>query len=467
MTKFKRKYNEIAKIKGDFFSDFVTKEITKTNGSKILTIELVGRKLFSNAQIINSYPNDLSSNKSSLIDKNELEDVEIYPLKSQKSPIESEKRITLNNFIIEEPIINDSFLDSGVKKGQISGIAYASVGEWIEVPLKEDKSASKKPYNNINSKIEDDSKTINDPNLDTSHLIKPVDAKRKGCWPLNRKQKSNILKKTTDGLDSSTNTTNDSNLAGSQQNNKSLTNGGCLGSGCGGSGCNTGAGCNNLVPGGCGSFGSGCQRIGCGLLSLLLLLGLLLGLLKQCNNNSSNNEDRAYDDVRVDTVRVYEIDTVEKVILDTLYSIDTVKLTDTMYTVIKNALPLPNVLFKSNSAIIRSSSIQGIKSLGDSLSIHEEINMIIAGHTDASGDDKHNDTLSFCRAKSVKDVLVDSCGISSERLIFEGYGENCPIEDNKSMEGKTTNRRVEFRYFGESSGVCEEFKIQINDSKVS
>ncbi|MDG2343179.1 MAG: OmpA family protein, partial [Flavobacteriales bacterium] len=231
-------------------------------------------------------------------------------------------------------------------------------------------------------------------------------------------------------------------------------------------------GCANRMPGGCGSLGSGClpswamgcQRIGCGLLSFLLLLALLLWLLRECNNaTSTNNDEKAYDEVRVDTVRVYETDTVETVILDTLFSVDTIQLTDTMYTVIKNALPLPNVLFKSNSAIIRASSLEGIKSLGDSLNAHTDINMIIAGHTDASGDNYHNDSLSFCRAKAVRDVLVDSCGISADRLMFEGYGENCPIEDNKSIEGKTTNRRVEFRYFGESIGKCEEFKIQIDE----
>ena len=133
----------------------------------------------------------------------------------------------------------------------------------------------------------------------------------------------------------------------------------------GASGCNSplssGSGCNSPLSsgsGGCGNFNSGCiptlgclpswamgcQRIGCGLLSLLLALALLLALLKTCNNSILDSNNRENDEVRIDTVRVYEIDTVEKVVLDTLFSIDTVKLTDTMYTVIKNALPLPNVL---------------------------------------------------------------------------------------------------------------------------
>ena len=466
MKRFKTEYIEKYLIQGDFESNFISvktdsdkdnkRRVLNTDGRYKLkdkksfnSIELVGRHKITNAKIIKSFPKAIEDKKDAFKQISFLEDIELYPLKSQKQPFETEKRwnnnktdkLIINHFYVDQPEIIDSFYDEGINKGLLKGTVYASVGEYIEKPIIE-KPIIKKPPTTINIPIEADE--IEEPlPLDTSNTINNpgvVSQSPNGCSkynPLNRENYSN----------------------------SGVTSPGC--------GHFLPGGCSSRLPGGCMTLGSGCfpswlmgcQRMGCGLLSFLIGLAILLLLLKQCNNsgaNSSNNESGS--DSRVDTVRIYEVDTVERVVLDTLYSVDTVQLSDTVFTVIKNALPLPNVIFKTNSAVIRSSSVEGIKSLGDSLKSHPELNMIIAGHTDASGDDNHNDTLSFCRAKSVRDVLVDSCGISPERLMFEGYGEKCPVEDNNSIEGKTTNRRVEFRYFGESSGKCEKFKIQIDEN---
>ena len=466
MKRFKTEYIEKYLIQGDFESNFISvktdsdkdnkRRVLNTDGRYKLkdkksfnSIELVGRHKITNAKIIKSFPKAIEDKKDAFKQISFLEDIELYPLKSQKQPFETEKRwnnnktdkLIINHFYVDQPEIIDSFYDEGINKGLLKGTVYASVGEYIEKPIIE-KPIIKKPPTTINIPIEADE--IEEPlPLDTSNTINNpgvVSQSPNGCSkynPLNRENYSN----------------------------SGVTSPGC--------GHFLPGGCSSRLPGGCMTLGSGCfpswlmgcQRMGCGLLSFLIGLAILLSLLKQCNNsgaNSSNNESGS--DSRVDTVRIYEVDTVERVVLDTLYSVDTVQLSDTVFTVIKNALPLPNVIFKTNSAVIRSSSVEGIKSLGDSLKSHPELNMIIAGHTDASGDDNHNDTLSFCRAKSVRDVLVDSCGISPERLMFEGYGEKCPVEDNNSIEGKTTNRRVEFRYFGESSGKCEKFKIQIDEN---
>lgn len=466
MKRFKTEYIEKYLIQGDFESNFISvktdsdkdnkRRVLNTDGRYKLkdkksfnSIELVGRHKITNAKIIKSFPKAIEDKKDAFKQISFLEDIELYPLKFQKQPFETEKRwnnnktdkLIINHFYVDQPEIIDSFYDEGINKGLLKGTVYASVGEYIEKPIIE-KPIIKKPPTTINIPIEADE--IEEPlPLDTSNTINNpgvVSQSPNGCSKYNPLNRANY-------------------------SNSGVTSPGC--------GHFLPGGCSSRLPGGCMTLGSGCfpswlmgcQRMGCGLLSFLIGLAILLSLLKQCNNsgaNSSNNESGS--DSRVDTVRIYEVDTVERVVLDTLYSVDTVQLSDTVFTVIKNALPLPNVIFKTNSAVIRSSSVEGIKSLGDSLKSHPELNMIIAGHTDASGDDNHNDTLSFCRAKSVRDVLVDSCGISPERLMFEGYGEKCPVEDNNSIEGKTTNRRVEFRYFGESSGKCEKFKIQIDEN---
>ena len=463
MKRFKTEYIEKYLIQGDFESNFSSvktdpdpdnkRRVLNTDGRYKLkdkksfnSIELVGRHKITNAKIIKSLPKGIEDKKDAFKQISFLEDIELYPLKSQKQPFEIEKKwngsqkdkLIIHHFYVDQPEIIDSFYDEGSNKGLIKGIIYASIGKYIEKPIIE------KPVKPVISSVSKEKVIIEEPiNLDKSHLItnsEVVSQTPSGCGKYNPFNKSNY------------------------------TNSGVTSPGCGHF---LPGGCSSRLPGGCMTLGSGCfpswlmgcQRMGCGLLSFLIGLAILLSLLKQCNNSGSNSsKNESGSESRVDTVRIYEVDTVERVVLDTLYSVDTVQLSDTIFTVIKNALPLPNVIFKTNSAVIRSSSVEGIKSLGDSLATHLELNMIIAGHTDASGDDNHNDTLSFCRAKSVRDVLVDSCGISPERLMFEGYGEKCPVEDNNSIEGKTTNRRVEFRYFGESSGKCEKFKIQIDEN---
>lgn len=461
MKKFKTEYIQKYLIKGNFESNFISKKIDAETKKKILasdgryklkdknsdnTIELVGRHIIKDAKIIKSLPKGIEDKTDAFRQEKFLNNIEVYPLKLQLKPIETKKRwnnlktdpLIIDSFYVDCPEIVNSFYDEGTNKGVVKGTIYASIGEYIEKPI------IQKSLDPLVTSISNEKLIAEEPiNLDKSHLItnsEVVNQNSRGCGKYNPFNRSNYL-------------------------NTGITSPGC--------GHFLPVGCSSRLPGGCMTLGSGCfpswlmgcQRMGCGLLTFLIGLAILLSLLKQCNNsgtNSSNNESG--NDSRVDTVRIYEVDTVERVVLDTLYSVDTVQLSDTIFTVIKNALPLPNVIFKSNSAIIRSSSVEGIKNLGDSLATHPELNMIIAGHTDASGDDNHNDTLSFCRAKSVRDVLVDSCGISPERLKFEGYGEKCPIEDNNSIEGKTTNRRVEFRYFGESTGKCEKFKIQIDEN---
>ena len=70
----------------------------------------------------------------------------------------------------------------------------------------------------------------------------------------------------------------------------------------------------------------------------------------------------------------------------------------------------------------------------------------IVGHTDNTGSDATNLTLSKDRAESVMKKLIEM-GISSDRLKFDGKGEAEPVKDNSTSEGKAMNRRVEFIKF--------------------
>jgi OOP family OmpA-OmpF porin len=68
----------------------------------------------------------------------------------------------------------------------------------------------------------------------------------------------------------------------------------------------------------------------------------------------------------------------------------------------------------------------------------------VQAHTDYKGSGEANLKLSEKRALSVRDYLV-SQGVRENRLVAKGYGESLPIADNKTVEGRAKNRRVELK----------------------
>jgi outer membrane protein OmpA-like peptidoglycan-associated protein len=68
----------------------------------------------------------------------------------------------------------------------------------------------------------------------------------------------------------------------------------------------------------------------------------------------------------------------------------------------------------------------------------------IEGHTDMSGPAAKNLPLSQQRADIVKAYLVE-LGVDPARLVAQGYGETRPVNDNKTLEKRAYNRRVQFR----------------------
>jgi OmpA-OmpF porin, OOP family len=65
----------------------------------------------------------------------------------------------------------------------------------------------------------------------------------------------------------------------------------------------------------------------------------------------------------------------------------------------------------------------------------------VEGHTDITGNPAANKTLSNARAKAVAEAIA--AGISSNRLDPVGYGQERPVADNRTEEGRAKNRRVE------------------------
>lgn len=107
---------------------------------------------------------------------------------------------------------------------------------------------------------------------------------------------------------------------------------------------------------------------------------------------------------------------------------------------------LDQVKFKTDSAaiVVGKDSDDILQAVLKILQDHTEIHAVsIEGHTDNTGKAAHNKTLSAARAKSVMTWLIKH-GIDKSRLTSVGFGQERPIGDNTTAEGKAANRRVEF-----------------------
>lgn len=100
------------------------------------------------------------------------------------------------------------------------------------------------------------------------------------------------------------------------------------------------------------------------------------------------------------------------------------------------------LLFALESAELSETTRQNLRELAETLQKYDETEILIEGHTDASGSDEFNQKLSVDRAESVADFLAEQ-GVKKSRLKTEGYGESQPIADNTTEEGRQQNRRVE------------------------
>ncbi|MCI0473550.1 MAG: OmpA family protein, partial [Ignavibacteria bacterium] len=98
--------------------------------------------------------------------------------------------------------------------------------------------------------------------------------------------------------------------------------------------------------------------------------------------------------------------------------------------------------FDTGKSTIKPESKPIITQIADMLKSNPDLKISVEGHTDNVGNPKSNKTLSEERAKSVLSAIVAE-GIDAKRLSSVGHGQDKPIADNKTDEGKAKNRRVE------------------------
>ncbi len=109
---------------------------------------------------------------------------------------------------------------------------------------------------------------------------------------------------------------------------------------------------------------------------------------------------------------------------------------------------LKGILFALDSEDLLPESTPTLEEIGEMLTSHPDMKIVIEGHTDDRGEDAYNQTLSEKRAQSVRAYLVERHGIAGDRLTVKGHGETQPMDTNDTPQGRHNNRRVEVAVAG-------------------
>jgi len=98
--------------------------------------------------------------------------------------------------------------------------------------------------------------------------------------------------------------------------------------------------------------------------------------------------------------------------------------------------------FDTNKATIKPESAGIIDQIVELMKSQSSLKLSIEGHTDSQGTPESNKTLSLNRAKAVIKAVSEG-GISASRMSAVGWGQEKPVADNRTEEGRAKNRRVE------------------------
>ena len=104
------------------------------------------------------------------------------------------------------------------------------------------------------------------------------------------------------------------------------------------------------------------------------------------------------------------------------------------------------ILFDTGKATLKAESLPTLKMILGLLNDDSSLNFSVEGHTDNQGSKGINQPLSERRAEAVR-AWLEGKGIDPTRFKTAGFGDSKPIDNNKTLEGRANNRRVEFIKF--------------------
>lgn len=107
-------------------------------------------------------------------------------------------------------------------------------------------------------------------------------------------------------------------------------------------------------------------------------------------------------------------------------------------------ITLNNIFFDFDKSVLKPESFPELNRIAKLMNERPSMTVEVTGHTDATGPASYNMGLSERRAKAVTSYLVGQ-GITADRINTQYFGETKPIDSNATREGRSKNRRVEFK----------------------
>ena len=104
---------------------------------------------------------------------------------------------------------------------------------------------------------------------------------------------------------------------------------------------------------------------------------------------------------------------------------------------------LRSVKFPVGKAIIMPGNYELLSRIQTAINKVKKPEVVIEGHTDSSGSDNINQTLSQDRANAVREYLIANGTVSPEKILAVGYGSTRPLASNATEEGRAINRRID------------------------
>jgi outer membrane protein OmpA-like peptidoglycan-associated protein len=121
------------------------------------------------------------------------------------------------------------------------------------------------------------------------------------------------------------------------------------------------------------------------------------------------------------------------------------------------------IMFDVDSYALKASTRANLDKMAETMKQYDKTEIIVMGHTDATGSDDYNQKLSENRASSVSRFLQQN-GITAKRLTTKGFGEQKPVASNNSASGREQNRRVEIAIIANKT-LVEEAKTEAKNKK--
>lgn len=100
------------------------------------------------------------------------------------------------------------------------------------------------------------------------------------------------------------------------------------------------------------------------------------------------------------------------------------------------------VTFDYDSAVVKDEYMNEVRKVAEFMNQYLNTKVSVEGHTDSRGSDAYNKALSQRRADAVREVLIQRMNIEADRVTAVGHGEEKPVADNNTADGRAANRRV-------------------------